>query len=79
MGQNVLLTSSLIAKIIDMGNSRIITMRPGQVARTLSALPGTAVYMPPEAQDDTSRYGRSLDIFSFGHIALYTVTQVSMQ
>ncbi len=75
--KNVLLTSSLVAKITDMGNSRIVG--PGQMARTLSKLPGTAVYMPPEAQDDTSRYGPSLDIFSFGHLALYTVTQVSMQ
>ena len=72
--RNVLLTSSLMAKITDMGNSCII--RPGQMARTLSKLPGTQVYMPPEAQDDTHRYGPSLDIFSFGHLALFTVTQV---
>ena len=72
--KNVLLTSSLMAKITDMGNSRII--RPGQVVRTLSALPGTQVYMPPEAQDDTHRYGPPLDIFSFGHLALFTITQV---
>ena len=58
---NVLLTASLAAKITDMGNSRIV--RPGQVVRTLSALPGTLVYMPPEAQDDTHKYGPSLDIF----------------
>ena len=75
--KNVLLTSSLVAKITDMGNSRIVNLRPGQMARTLSVLPGTAVYMPPEAQDDGSRYGPSLDIFSFRHLALYTITQVS--
>ena len=63
--RNVLLTTSLAAKITDMGNSRIV--RPVQVVRTLSALPGTLVYMPPEAQDDAHRYGPSLDIFSFGH------------
>ena len=72
--KNVLLTYSLVAKITDMGNSRIV--RPGQVVRTLSALPGTLVYMPPEAQDDAHRYGPSLDIFSFGHLALFTITQV---
>ena len=42
---NVLLTSTLVAKITDMGNSRIIDMRGGQMARTLSELPSTLVYM----------------------------------
>ena len=73
---NVLLTSSLVAKISDMGNSRIVDLRGGQMARTLSRLPGTLVYMPPEALDDTHRYGPSLDVFSFGHLALFTLTQV---
>ena len=73
---NVLLTSSLIAKITDMGNSRIIDMRQGQMARTLSRLPGTLVYMPPEALNETHRYGPSLDVFSFGHLVLYTIIQV---
>ena len=76
--KNVLLTSSLVAKITDMGNSRIIDMRPGQMARTLTNLPGTLVYMPPEALDDRSRYGPSLDIFSFGHLALFTIIQVTV-
>ena len=76
--KNVLLTSNLMAKITDMGNSRIVDMRPGQMARTLSKYPGTLVYMPPEARDDTHRYGPSLDIFSFGHLALYTITQVRL-
>ena len=74
--KNVLLTSSIVAKITDMGNSRIADMRPGQMVRTLSALPGTLVYMPPEALDNRHRYGASLDIFSFGHLALFTITQV---
>ena len=73
---NVLLTSSLVAKITDMGNSRIIKTRPDRLARTLSQLPGTLVYMAPEAMSETHRYGTSLDIFSFGHLALFTMTQV---
>ena len=76
--KNVLLTSSLVAKITDMGNSRIINPTPGGIAMTLSKVPGTFVYMPPEALDDRSHYGPSLDIFSFGHLALYTITQVSI-
>jgi serine/threonine protein kinase len=74
--KNVLLTSSLVAKITDMGNSCIVDMRPGQMARTLTEFPGTFVYMPPEALDDRHRYGPALDIFSFGHLALFTITQV---
>ena len=75
--KNILLTSSLVAKITDMGNSRIVNLRPGRMATTLSKYPGTLVYMPPEAQDDRHRYGPSLDIFSFGHLALFTIIQVS--
>ena len=77
--RNVLLTTSLVAKITDMGNSRIANMRPGHMVRTLSALPGTLVYMPPEALDNKHRYGPSLDVFSFGHLALFTITQVRPQ
>ena len=58
------------------GSQRIIDLRPGQMARTLSALPGTLVYMPPEALDDRHRYGPALDIYSFGHLALFTLIQV---
>ena len=47
--KNVLLTSSLVAKVTDLGNSRIVNLQPDQLARTLSRLPGTLVYMPPEA------------------------------
>ena len=44
--KNVLLTSSLVAKITDMGNSRIIDMRPGQMARTLSITRHTGLHAP---------------------------------
>ena len=74
--KNVLLTSRLVAKITDFGNSRIVNLQPAQLARTLSRLPGTLVYMPPEAFEASSRYGPSLDIFSFGHLALFVALQV---
>ena len=76
--KNVLLTSSLVAKITDFGNSRIVNLQPGQLARTLSRLPGTLVYMPPEALEASSRYGPSLDVFSFGHLALFVGLQVAL-
>ena len=75
--KNILLTTSLVAKVTDLGNSRIVNLEPGQLARTLSRLPGTLVYMPPEALTASFRYGPSLDIFSFGHLALFTLIQVN--
>ena len=74
--KNVLLTSSFVAKLTDFGNSRIVNLQPGQLARTLSRMPGTLVYMPPEALEASSRYGPSLDIFSFGHLSLFVGLQV---
>jgi len=73
--RNVLLTSSLCAKITDLGNSRMVS--PSQLANTLTKIPGTPVYMPPEAFNEILRYGPSLDVFSFGHLALFTLTQVT--
>ena len=75
--KNVLLTSTLVAKIADMGNARIIDA--SQMATTLTKTPGTLVYMPPEALDDGPLYGPSLDIFSFGHLALFTIIQVRLK
>ena len=74
--RNALLTSSLVAKISDLGNARIVDLQPGQLARTFTRVPGTLAYMPPESFDERSRYGPQLDIFSFGHLALFTLTQV---
>ena len=71
--RNVLLTSSLVAKISDLGNARIVNL---QLSRTLTRLPGTLAYMPPEAFAEQSQYGPMLDIFSFGHLTLFTLTQV---
>ena len=74
--RNVLLTSSMVAKISDLGNARIVNLQPGQLAMTQTCMPGTWAYMPPESFDQHSRYGPRLDIFSFGHLALFTLTQV---
>ena len=69
---NVLLTSSLVAKIADLGNSRFL---PKEDFAKLTSRPGTLVYMPPEA--NTKDYSHKLDIFSFGHLMLFTMIQVS--
>ena len=68
--RNVLLDASMHAKITDFGNSRIVDATK---TKTLTQAPGTQVYMPPEALDPHPKYGDRLDIFSFGHLALYTL------
>ena len=74
--RNVLLNSAMVAKIADMGNSRIVNIQPGQLARSMTrGVPGTVVYMPPEAFELPPKYGPQLDMFSFGHLALFTATQ----
>ena len=73
--RNILLSASLVAKISDLGNARIVDLSPREVAR-LSHAPGCMLYMPPEMQADCPSYGPSLDVFSFGQAALFTATQV---
>ena len=70
--KNVLLDSQLRAKIADFGNSRIMTRSDHE---TMTNEPGTLAYMPPEAFEDHAHYGPSLDVFSFGHLSLFTVIQ----
>ena len=72
--RNVLLNSAMVAKIADLGNSRIINVRPSQLM-TMTKNPGNMWYMPPEAQEDTLKYSTSIDVFSFGNLALFTLTQ----
>ena len=68
---NVLLTTSFHAKIADLGVSKII-----QVCGTKqTTAPGNPDYMPPEALTEIPTYGYALDIFSFGVIMLFVLTQ----
>ena len=73
--KNVLLDSELTAKIADFGNSRIMDLDPEASPETFTSLPGTLEYMPPEAHGGSAKYDPSLDVFSFGHLALFTITQ----
>ena len=79
---NVLLDSELRAKIADFGNSRIMDLDPEATPETLTNLPGTLEYMPPEAQEAQGGrvvYDISLDVFSFGHLSLFSITQTPVQ
>ena len=52
---------------------------PEATLETLTAVPGTRDYMPPEAQGSSVIYDPSLDVFSFGHLALFTVVQTQVR
>ena len=68
--RNILFTPSMLAKIADLGNARMV--EPHKLNKTMSTAPGTLVYMPPEAIGVRPKYDAKLDIFSFGHLSLYT-------
>ena len=72
--RNILLYSaSMQAKIADLGNAMMIDEM--RLSRTLSQAPGTTLYMPPEALQPEAKYNTMLDVFSFGHLALFAVLE----
>ena len=71
--RNILLNSAMIAKISDFSVSRIIPQETFPM--TLTKVPGTIVYMPPEAIEVHPHYGSGIDIFSFGVLCLFTAIQ----
>ena len=75
--KNILVDNGFTAKIADMGVSRIVNIRPGRLAATMTQMPGTGVYMPPEVaqEEGVTRYNTAIDIFSFGVVSLFTMTQ----
>ena len=82
--RNVLLNSGMVAKIADLGVARIVPRM--RIAATMTKGPGAIIYMPPEAmesnpaekeeeKDKKSKYDASIDIFSFGVVAIFTLCQ----
>ena len=71
---NVLLSKGMEGKIGDVGTARLVD--PRRQSRMTQA-PGTVHFMPPEAlaEDVTNvRYGKELDVFSFGCVMLHTLS-----
>ena len=70
---NVLLSKGMEGKIGDLGTTRLVD--PRRQSRMTKA-PGTVDFMPPEALEDVTniRYGRELDVFSFGCVMLHTLS-----
>ena len=71
---NVLLTKGMEAKIGDLGTARLVDPRRQS---QMTKAPGTVDFMPPEAlaaNPQSVRYGRELDVFSFGCVMLHTLS-----
>ena len=76
--ENILLTHDLRAKIADLGVSKLLKNYPQRVVLQTKC-PGTLAYMPPEALCEDPQYDTSLDIFSYGQLALYAAIQTFPQ
>ena len=72
---NVLLTTSMTAKISDLGVAKILDVSPGRAARTTQTqAPGTPTFMPPEAMFSRPKYTSKVDIFSFGVLVVHVLS-----
>ena len=69
---NVLLTAHHVAKISDLGVAKVIK---ADSRKTMTKVPGTVDFMPPESLTDNPEYGPPMDVFSFAGIVLHTFTQ----
>ena len=68
---NILLTSNFIAKISDLGVSR---MADTFKLQQLTTAPGNWIVMPPESLKDNPSYDHKLDVFSYGCLILHVFT-----
>ena len=78
--RNVLVSSGMVTKIADLGVARIVPRM--RAAATMTKAPGAGIYMPPEAleakskeEQQKSKYDASVDIFSFGVVSIFTLSQ----
>jgi len=70
---NILLGYRFEVKITDMGVAKVVK---GDNQKTMTKLPGTPDFMPPEALSIRPIYGPSLDVFSYGGVILNVTTQL---
>ena len=69
---NILLIAGSRAKVTDFGMSKLIDTNPRTTP--LTQVPGTQVYMPPEALMVPPQYTHKLDCFSFGVLVIQILT-----
>lgn len=73
---NILLTERGVAKIGDLGVARAIQAGgKGIKKNVLTMTPGALEFMPPETFCSNPVYDASLDVFSFGGIILFVITE----
>ena len=72
---NVLLTTSMTAKISDLGVAKILDVSPGRAARmTQTQVSGTPAFIPPKAMPARPKYTSKVDIFSFGVLIVHILS-----
>ena len=77
--RNILLNWRLVGKIADLGVARIVPYM--RAAATMTKAPGASPYMPPEAiapaesDEQKSKYNASIDVFSFGVVTIFTISE----
>ena len=77
---NILVTSQLVAKISDLGVAKALRASDKQTKKKtkptkLTKVPITEYFMPPEYFSDNPAYDTSLDVFSYGGITLFVMTE----
>ena len=72
--KNILVSKGMEAKIADLGTIRLLD--PSRNS-PMSTAPGTQDFMAPEVlvNDPDIKYGKELDVFSFGCVMLHTFSQ----
>ena len=69
---NILLGMSLEAKITDLGVAKVMQ---ADGKSSMTKVPGTPDFMPPESIIQNPVYGPPLDVFSYGGVVLNVITQ----
>ena len=69
-----MISKGMEAKIADLGTIRLLDPNRNS---PMSMAPGTQDFMPPEVlvNDPDMKYGKELDVFSFGCVMLHTFSQ----
>ena len=72
---NVLVTTCGRAKLADLGMAKLLTPQAMMAVNKHTKVPGRLLYMPPETLTENPECTPKIDIFSFGHLSLFTINQ----